>query len=389
MTSRQQGNGPVQPPAEGRPVLILGGAGFIGTNLSAALVESGLRVRVFDNLSRRGVPRNLAWLQREHGDRIEFVEADVRDREAVLRATADAAAVFHLAAQVAVTTSLEEPWEDFAINAGGTLAVLEGVRAAGGQAPVIYTSTNKVYGDLSHCRLEDTGTRYQPVDPALARAGVSEAMPLSFHSPYGCSKGAADQYVLDYGRVFGLKTVVFRMSCIYGPHQFGTEDQGWVAHFVKSALRDEPLFIYGDGKQVRDLLYVQDLVNALTLAWSRAAQLSGQAFNIGGTPANSVSLLELLGLLEQIGGRRLRVEFAPWRVGDQRYYTSDVSAFARQTGWYPRTGVATGLRHLYDWLAREEEQTAGGQPAAAVDGIGSGRDIAANGVAPAQWARVS
>jgi CDP-paratose 2-epimerase len=340
------------------PVLITGGAGFIGTNLAHRLASQGQPVLLFDNLSRAGVERNLAWLQQTHGELIDVQRGDVKNAEHLEHAVSRAGAVFHFAAQVAVTTSLDFPKHDFEVNLRGTLNLLEAIRAQPKPPPLIFTSTNKVYGHLDDLQLQRIGDRYEPRDAAVRRCGVSEATPLQFHSPYGCSKGAADQYVLDYSRCFDLRTVVFRMSCIYGPHQMGTEDQGWVAHFLMKALRNEPLFIYGDGRQVRDILFVEDLVNAFVLAMSDIDNLRGQAFNIGGGPAQTVSLLELLELIARANARRPRVEFAEWRTGDQRYYVSDTRKFRRATGWRPQVGVEAGVNALLDWLRADSDQPA-------------------------------
>jgi CDP-paratose 2-epimerase len=343
------------------PVLITGGAGFVGANLAHALLTSGMRVRVLDDLSRHGVERNLAWLEARHAG-LEVVLGDVRDGEAVCEAVAGAGAVFHLAAQVAVTSSIDDPLGDFATNAMGTVAVLEAVRREGTHVPVVFTSTNKVYGSLEGLELVEAETRYEPVR-AQDAMGVDEDAALDFRSPYGCSKGAADQYVLDYARTYGLPAVVFRMSCIYGPHQFGTEDQGWVAHFLIRAREARPITIYGDGKQVRDVLFVDDLVRALRLAAANAPRLAGQAFNIGGGPSHATSLLELIDLIGEIEGRAPTVRFAPWRVGDQRHYVTDPGRFGRAVGWVPTVGVRDGVRRLHAWLGR----------ARALDAVGRGR----------------
>jgi CDP-paratose 2-epimerase len=237
------------------------------------------------------------------------------------------------------------------VNVLGTMNVLHAWRELATPPPLIYTSTNKVYGSLSNVALRETGGRYEPADEELRATGISEAQPLEFYSPYGCSKGAADQYVLDHARTFGLPALVFRMSCIYGPRQFGTEDQGWVAHFLIRAREHGLLTLYGDGKQVRDILFVEDLVRALCLARENLPKLAGQAFNIGGGAANTISLLELLNIIEEMG-ERPRVEFADWRPGDQRYYVSDTRRFTRATGWRPKVGVEEGIRRLGDWLAQ-------------------------------------
>jgi CDP-paratose 2-epimerase len=334
--------------------LITGGAGFIGSNLAHRLLASGRRVRVLDNLSRPGVEQNLQWLRKQHGPLLEFVRADVRDAAAVALGVAGVQQVFHFAAQVAVTTSLENPQEDFAINAQGTLNVLEAARARPVPPAVFMTSTNKVYGGLEDLALSVQGKRYLPVDAESAAHGIDEKRPLDFHSPYGCSKGTADQYLVDYARSFGMTTLVFRMSCIYGPRQFGTEDQGWVAHFILRALREERITLYGDGMQVRDVLFVDDLVDAFLLAEQNALRLSGRAFNMGGGPANAISLQDLLDRIEELNGARPPVSFDNWRTGDQRYYVSDTRAFQRETGWQPRVPAAEGIARLYEWLAQRQ-----------------------------------
>ncbi len=341
-----------------RPVVITGGAGFIGANLADRLLNQGYRVTILDNLSRRGVDDNLAWLTAQHGDKLRFEQGDVRDRATVARTISDALAVFHFAAQVAVTTSLTEPRYDFEVNVGGTLNVLEAVRSRPSPPPLVYTSTNKVYGALPDVSLIEYDARYEPLDLVVRGRGVGESRPLDFHSPYGCSKGAADQYVLDYARSFGMPTVVFRMSCIYGEHQFGNEDQGWVAHFVKQALAGQPITIYGDGKQVRDILFAQDLVDALLLAWANADRLRGRAFNIGGGPANTTSLLEIVDFIGALNGTRPSLEHGGWRTGDQRYYVSDIRAFKAATGWSPQIGVQAGVTRRYRWLAENRRASA-------------------------------
>jgi CDP-paratose 2-epimerase len=333
-----------------RPVLITGGAGFIGTNLAHRLLSAGRPVLLFDSLARPGVEQNLRWLHDTHGSMVEIAIADTRQADAVRRAVNRASQVFHFAAQVAVTTSLTDPVEDFEVNGRGTLNLLEAIRAQAAPPPLVFTSTNKVYGSLEDIGLRRRNQRYEPTDPILLRTGVSEARPLDFHSPYGCSKGCADQYVLDYARTFGIPTVVFRMSCIYGPHQFGTEDQGWVAHFLIRALEGRPITLYGDGRQVRDILCVDDLVNAFLLAQQHMATEAGQAFNIGGGPAHTVSLLELLEHIGELLGRKPEIEFDAWRPGDQRYYVSDTGKFERATGWKPRVSVLQGLELLTRWL---------------------------------------
>ena len=337
-------------------VLITGGAGFIGTNLASRLVDEGRRVLVLDSLARPGVEANLRWLKVTCGGQLDYMVADVRDRAAVRAAVRGADAVFHLAAQVAVTTSLESPIDDFDVNLRATLVLLEELRALAAPPPLLYTSTNKVYGNLPDVRLMRVGERWEPVDRRLRADGIGEDRPLAFCTPYGCSKGAADQYVLDYAISYGVPTVVFRMSCIYGPHQFGTEDQGWVAHFLISALEGRPITIYGDGKQLRDVLYVEDLVDALLLARARAGHLAGRPFNIGGGPANTVSLIELLAIISELTGETPVIHERPWRQGDQRYYVSDTKAFDRATGWRPTVDPERGVSALCSWLGSVRER---------------------------------
>ena len=283
---------------------------------------------------------------------------DVRDAAAVRAAVEGVEHVYHFAAQVAVTTSLVDPQHDFDVNAGGTLHLLEAVRASSSRPSLIYSSTNKVYGGLPDIEVVETETRYVPKDEHMRATGIAEARALDFHSPYGCSKGAADQYVLDYSRSFGLRTVVMRMSCIYGPHQHGNEDQGWVAHFARSALADAPVTVYGDGKQVRDVLFVQDLVNAFELARTNMAELSGYAFNLGGGIENTLSVLELIAEVERITGSSMEVSMDEWRVGDQRYYVSDTRRFAQASGWRANVGVSEGLRALIGWFEDAESSKA-------------------------------
>ncbi|MDB4934466.1 MAG: CDP-tyvelose-2-epimerase (CDP-paratose 2-epimerase)-like protein [Labilithrix sp.] len=335
-------------------VLVTGGAGFIGANVAHRLLQDGEDVRILDDLSRAGVERNVAWLREVHGKSFELVVGDVRDAATVGRAVEDVDHVFHFAAQVAVTTSLTDPHLDFSVNGLGALNVLESVRRSRRRPSILYTSTNKVYGALDDISLESQRTRYAPIDRDVAARGISEQRPLEFHSPYGCSKGTADQYVLDYARSFGVRAAVFRMSCIYGPRQFGTEDQGWVAHFLIRALRGESITIYGDGKQVRDLLFVDDLVDALLRARSRIDSISGRAFNVGGGPSNTLSLLELC---ERIGRltRPPRLAFEGWRQADQRYYVSNTNALVSALDWRPTVDVHDGIGRLFEWLAEQPE----------------------------------
>jgi CDP-paratose 2-epimerase len=347
--------------------LVTGGAGFVGANVARRLLEAGEPVRILDNLSRAGVERNLRWLEEKHGKQIDILVGDVRDRDAVRAAVRGVDHVFHFAAQVAVTSSLDDPHFDFEVNAGGTLNLLEAIRRQDRPPSLLFSSTNKVYGALGDVPLELVGSRWIPSDEAIARNGVPESRALSFHSPYGCSKGTADQYVLDYAHTFGLRAAVFRMSCIYGPRQFGTEDQGWVAHFLIRALRGEPITIYGDGKQVRDILYVDDLVDAFLAVRADIDRLSGRVFNVGGGPRNTISLLELVDEIERRLRVRPRLTYADARVADQRWYVSDPRAIARAVGFRPRVGTIDGIGRLHDWLLqqpdnRPRERTIGAAP---------------------------
>jgi len=341
-------NGSLRP--AGGPVLITGGSGFIGTNLADRLLSMGRQVVILDNLSRAGVDQNATWLQQKHGRKVRIVFGDVRNREDIQRAIGGVEQVFHFAAQVAVTTSIIDPRADFEVNVLGTLNLLEAIRDLGTCPPLVYTSTNKVYGGLDDIRLRLNNQRYEPVDDRICECGISESRGLDFHTPYGCSKGAAEQYVLDYARSYGQPGAVFRMSCIYGPHQFGTEDQGWVAHFLIRAIDGRPLTLYGDGMQVRDILFVEDLVNAFLLAQEHMPRISGQAFNIGGGPQRTTSLLELVDTIVRLHGRKPRLRFESRRTGDQLYYVSDTAKFREATGWEPRVSTREGISRLYDWL---------------------------------------
>lgn len=341
-----------------RRVLITGGAGFIGTNVAAHLAQEGSHITIFDNLSRPGVEANLAWLRKTFPNQIHLMHEDVRDPIALQRAVRRCDTVFHFAAQVAVTTSLLDPETDFEINAHGTLNVLEACRELASPPRLLFTSTNKVYGDLHHIPLVLRGEQYQPRCEETAATGVSESCPLSFHSPYGCSKGTADQYVLDYARCWNLPAVVFRMSCIYGPHQCGTEDQGWVAHFARRILRQEPTMIYGDGCQVRDLLFVEDLVRAMTSAVTNIQATRGQAFNVGGGPQNAISVRQAIDKLARLHGGTSEVGLSEWRQGDQRYYVSDTRRLQQAIGWKPRVGVDEGITRLYQWLKAHQTAAA-------------------------------
>jgi CDP-paratose 2-epimerase len=341
------------------PIVITGGSGFIGSNLADSFLSEGEDVIILDNLGRPGVDQNLGWLRERHGDLVHPVLADVRDLRGMEAAFADAKAVFHLAAQTAVTTSLASPLDDFEANARGTINVLEAVRKAGRKAPVIFASTNKVYGALDDVTMLPMDDRYVPEDAHVSEFGISEARPLDFCTPYGCSKGVADQYVLDYAKSFDIPTAVLRMSCIYGPRQFGTEDQGWVAHFLIRALSGEAISIYGDGRQVRDILHVDDAVAAYRAIHSGITSVKGQVFNLGGGPQNSVSILSVLREIESVTGRPLDLGFGDWRAGDQFFFVADTRKLENALGWKARVRWKSGLRHLADWLV---EHRFGGRP---------------------------
>lgn len=332
------------------PIVVTGGSGFIGCNLADGLLRDGEDVVILGNLGRPGVDRNLAWLRERHGERVHPVLADVRDLYGMEAAFRDAKAVFHLAAQTAVTTSLAHPLDDFDANARGTINVLESVRKAGRRAPVIFASTNKVYGALDDLTMLELDDRYIPTDEAIRANGIGEDRLLSFCTPYGCSKGVADQYVLDYAKSYGIPTAVFRMSCIYGPRQFGTEDQGWVAHFLIRAFSGEGISIYGDGKQVRDILHIDDAVAAYRAMLSSIERLKGQVFNLGGGSHNAVSLLGVLREIEKLMGRPLEMEFADRRAGDQSFFVADIRKLRAELDWEPQIRWRDGIRHLAEWL---------------------------------------
>lgn len=329
-------------------VIITGGAGFIGANAASRYLRRGGEVVCIDNLSRPGAQMNLEWLRTQGA--LTFSQTDVRDAAAtrdVFAEHRDAKLVLHLAGQVAVTTSVADPRADFEANALGTLNVLEALRSARMRAPLFYASTNKVYGGMEGAHVVERGGRY---DYEALPEGVGEEQPLDFHSPYGCSKGAADQYVRDYARIYGLRTVVFRQSCVYGYRQFGVEDQGWVAWLTIAAQLGRPVTVYGDGKQVRDVLFVEDLLDAYDAAAANIDRASGRVYNVGGGPRNVMSIAELLAHLERRLGRPVAHAREDWRPGDQRVYISDIRRARSELGWEPRTKLETGLNLLYEWV---------------------------------------
>jgi CDP-paratose 2-epimerase len=330
--------------------LVTGGAGFVGCHLAHDLLRDGMGVTILDSLSRRGAALNLEWLQSEyaHAD-LRVINGDIRDATVVAYAVQDADVIYHLAGQVAVTSSVQDPRHDFEINALGTLNVLEAARLSAHRPIVVFTSTNKVYGGMEGVEVVEADTRYEYRD---FPEGISEAQPLDFHSPYGCSKGAADQYVRDYARIYGLRTVVFRMSCIYGPRQFGNEDQGWLAHFMIAAATGRPVTIYGDGKQVRDVLFVDDLVRAFRLSIDKIDTAAGEIYNVGGGSSNTVSVWREFGeMLADMHGDWLAVEYDDWRPGDQLCYVSDIRKIRRHLCWEPRVDPVTGAERLWKWVA--------------------------------------
>jgi CDP-paratose 2-epimerase len=332
-----------------RNYLITGGAGFIGSNYARRLINRGENVTIYDNLSRKGAEDNLGWLEKETGKQsFDFIHGDIREFEPLKQAAKGKDVIVHLAAQVAVTTSVDDPRTDFEINAGGTFNVLEAARLNGRQPVMIYASTNKVYGGLEDLEIVEEPTRYR-----LGKYpnGIDESRGLDFHSPYGCSKGCGDQYMHDYARIYEIPTIVFRQSCIYGTRQFGIEDQGWVAWFIIAILMGKPIKIYGDGKQVRDLLFVDDLLNAYDAAISNTEHSQGQIYNIGGGIENSISIWhEFSVLLEEIHGREILTETHGWRPGDQKVYISDITKVKTQLGWSPEYTIKKGIQSLYNWV---------------------------------------
>ena len=327
--------------------LVIGGAGFIGSNLADYLLKKDESVTIFDNFSRKGTLSNLEWLQANY-PQLKVAKGDIRfDQDKLKKEIENSDIVYHLAAQVAVTTSVINPREDFEINALGTFNVLEAIRQSKNRPILIYASTNKVYGRMEDVGIIERNNRYEYKN---LPNGISEEKPLDFYSPYGCSKGTGDQYVRDYSRIYGLKTVVFRQSCIYGPRQFGVEDQGWVAWFTIAAILGKPVTIYGDGKQVRDILYVNDLINAYELAISNIKKTSGKIYNIGGGPKNTLSLLELIAYLEEFLDKKIGYSFADWRPGDQPVFICDISKAKKEFSWEPKANTKQGIKSLFKWV---------------------------------------
>ena len=337
-------------------ILITGIAGFIGVNTAARFIEKGKKVVGIDNLSRSGVEKNLRWLAQKFNN-WEFYFKDIRDRqsmeEIIKKELPDV--IIHLAGQVAVTSSVENPHTDREINIDGTLNLLEAARKVNPDSIFLYSSTNKVYGGFEEHDVVKKGKRYLFKNKTLRAYGISEKQNLDFHSPYGCSKGAADQYVRDYFRIYGLPTVVLRQSCIYGRHQFGNEDQGWVIHFVRRAIAKTPISIYGDGKQVRDVLNVEDLVDLYEITIDKIAKTQGQIYNVGGGSKNSVSLLELISLLEKKLKYKVKMKYGDWRPGDQKVFISDIEK-AKSLGWSPKVEVSQGIEELIEWARQIQKE---------------------------------
>ena len=333
--------------------LITGGAGFIGCNLAHRLLQHQHIVTIYDNLSRHGSDTNLAWLRQMHGNVFCFVQGDLLDYPRLLEATREAEVIYHLAAQVAVTTSVVDPRGDFEANALGTFNALEAARHAANNPIFLFASTNKVYGNMKEVPIIEEATRYRY--DGLPN-GVPETQPLDFHSPYGCSKGAGDQYVRDYERIYGLRSVVFRQSCTYGYRQFGVEDQGWVAWFVIAAVLGKPITIYGDGKQVRDVLFIEDLLDAYDAAVQHIDVAKGQIYNLGGGPQNTISVWHEFGpLLSELLGHQIEVSYGDWRPGDQLVYISDIRKAQHDLGWQPKISVREGITRLYKWVLANRE----------------------------------
>ena len=331
---------------------VTGGAGFIGTNLCQKLILASHPVVIFDDLSRVGAEKNLRWLCEKYPKQVHFIRGNIaKDKEKLKEFVEHSDVIFHLAGQVAVTKSLADPKHDFAVNVHGTFNLLEAIRHSDKKPGLIYTSTNKVYGDLVDLQVSENRYRFELVNSPL---GVTEKQPLDFSSPYGCSKGAADQYVRDYARSYGLSTVVLRQSCIYGPRQFGVEDQGWLAWFVIAAITGQPITIYGNGKQVRDVLFIEDLTELFLALARNIERFSGETFNVGGGPENTISLLEFIEALEDILGKKIPYGFADARVGDQPIYISDIRKVTSMTGWSPKNTVKCGVTGVIQWVKENE-----------------------------------
>lgn len=331
--------------------LIIGGAGFIGANFAFKLLSEGEDVVILDNFSKKGSKNNASWLKQSFPG-IEILNLDIRGRMELSDAIKKRYdVIFHLGGQTAVTTSIEKPFEDFDINCVSTLNLLETIRLRSPSTILVYSSTNKVYGSLENLEITETKTRYS----LLNKKGIDEDNSLNFYTPYGCSKGSSDQYILDYSRIYKIPAVVFRQSCIYGPRQFGTEDQGWVAWFMIATLLDKKITIFGNGKQTRDILYVDDLFDAWKLATNNIDKVKGEAFNIGGSETNSLSLLELIRLIEKMFNKKIDINFNDWRSGDQKVFISNNEKLYKSLGWKPTTNIKAGLENLFRWITKNKE----------------------------------
>ncbi|MDI6839380.1 MAG: GDP-mannose 4,6-dehydratase [bacterium] len=339
-------------------ILITGGAGFIGSNTANYYLGKGDAVTIYDNMSRRGVEKNIKWLTEKsagsiHELPLRIIVGDIRDFDKLVRVIDDVDIIYHFASQVAVTTSVANPRDDFEINALGTLNVLEAMRKINKDRQIlVFTSTNKVYGAMEDIQVVCKENRYEYKE---LKEGVSENRNLNFHSPYACSKGAADQYVQDYARIYGLKTVVFRLSCIYGPRQFGCEDQGWVAHFIISSVLGKELTIYGDGMQTRDILFIDDLIEAFEQVVKKIDKICGKVYNIGGGPENTLSLLELIAKIGGLLNKKINYSFSQWRPGDQKVYVSDIRRAKEELGWVPKVNIDKGISKLIEWVIANKE----------------------------------
>lgn len=339
-------------------VLITGGAGFLGSNLAHRLLSTGERVVLFDNLSHSGSELNLLWLRQIHESGFHFVRGDIRDRQQLREPIAGASAIFHLAAQTSPSCAAVDPRRDFEINAGGTLNVLEEGWRLPKSPKVIFASSSRVYGTLDHLALGESATRYEPLDWAASEVGIGEDQGPKPAGMLACSKAAAEGYTLQFARGYGMQATSLRLGTVYGPHQFG-DDGCWVTHFVRSALEEQRVEIYGNGKQVRDILFVDDAVDALVTARDQVDRLAGRAFNVGGGPKASVSLLELIAEIRTLHGHGPHAVYRDPRPADPRYFVSDISAFRSATGWEPKISVRQGLRELYLWVAEYEGIPAG------------------------------
>ncbi len=337
-----------------RNYLVTGGAGFIGSNFVHRLLQRGENVTIYDNLSRAGAPKNLAWLEQTFGkDAFRLIVGDIRDANSLAQTARGMDVIAHLAGQVAVTTSVIDPRQDFEANALGTFNALEAARLSGSDPVFLYASTNKVYGGMEDVPIVEDATRWRYADLPF---GCSESQPLDFHSPYGCSKGTGDQYVRDYARIYGLRSVVFRQSCIYGPRQFGVEDQGWLAWMTIAAVTGRPITIYGDGKQVRDVLHVDDLLNGYDLAVEKIDRAAGQVYNMGGGTRNVLAVWSEFGpLLEKLLGHKLTVAHADWRPGDQRVFYADYRKAQAELGWEPKIDLEDGIENLFHWVSANKD----------------------------------